>query len=109
MTAADMLPLLQAWHDAGRELHARVDQLSGIAGHVSDSPLGNAIWTVWNAYSEQLAHRIGDTGDWLAWWEDQTHMGAKPGEVHIRCRGRSVRIQVDSLARLAAIIVETRA
>jgi len=105
MTAAQMLPLLQAWKDRHAELSTQMDALAAPLGGTFDSPLFNAVWMTWDAYTDQLAHRLGDQGEWLQWFVSENDMGAKGLEVHSLTRSLKVR----TLRQLASLIVGNRA
>lgn len=105
MTAAQMLPLLQVWKDRHAELSAQMDALATPLGGTFDGPLFNAVWMTWDAYTDQLAHRLGDQGDWLQWFVSENDMGAKGLEVHSLTRSLKVR----TLRQLASLIVGNRA
>jgi len=100
LTAAQMLPLLQAWAERHAALSKQMDALAAIFGGTFEGPLFDAVWLTWDAYTEQLAHRIGDSSDWLQWYCAENDMGAKGMEVHSFTRS----IKVRTLRQLASII-----
>jgi hypothetical protein len=105
MTASQMLPLLQSWKDRHAELSAQMDALSVPLGGTFDGPLFNAVWMTWDAYTDQLAHRLGDEHDWLQWFVSENDMGRKGMEVHSLTRSLKVR----TLRQLASLIAGSRA
>ena len=104
MTPAQMLPLLQAWKARHAELHKQMQALASLTGNTYDTPFCTAIWETWNAYTATLARLIGDTGEWLAWFEDENDMGAKGLEVCSFTR----TIKVRTLRQLATVIAGSR-
>lgn len=104
MTAADMLPLLTQWAERHAALSKQMDALAGIFGGTFDGPLFDAVWLTWDAYTEQLAHRIGDQSDWLQWYCSENDMGAKGLQVYSFSRS----IKVRTLRQLATVIVGSR-
>ncbi len=103
MTAAEMLPLLQAWADRHAALSKRMGELAALVG-THDGPLGHAVWDAWRGYTVMLAHRVGDQRDWLDWYCEENDMGRKRLEVQIGQR----RFKVRTLAQLARAIEGSR-
>lgn len=101
-TVAQILPLLQAWAEHHAALSAQMDALAKPLGTI-DGPLFDAVWRMWDAYTDQLAHRIGDTGDWLQWYCHDNAMGAKGLEVSSYTR----TIKVRTLRQLARVILDS--
>lgn len=104
MNVTDMLPLLQQWSERHAALSKQMDALSNIFGGTFDGPLFDAVWLTWEAYTDQLAHRIGDTADWLHWYCGDNAMGTKGLEVSSYSR----KIKVRTLRQLATVIVGSR-
>ncbi len=102
MTAADMLPLLKAWAERHAALHAQMDALAAPFGGSIDGPLFDAVWQVWDGYTEALAREIGDHEGWLAWFHDENDMGRKAMDVEtvggMKCKVRGIK----QLARIIA-------
>ena len=105
MTATDMMPLLQQWAERHAALSKQMEALAAPLGGTFDGPLFDAVWLTWDAYTEQLAHRIGDTADWLQWYCNDNAMGRKGLEVSSFTR----TIKVRTLRQLAAVIVGSHA
>lgn len=74
------------------------------AKHVALVPLFDAVWLTWDAYTERLAHRIGDDADRLQWYCGDNDMGAKGLEAHSLTRS----IKVRTLRQLAGVIAGSR-
>lgn len=100
MTAAEMLPLLQAWAKRHAELSAPMDHLAAIFGGTFDGPLFDAVWGTWNDYTRTLSRLIGDENDWLQWFEAENDMGRKGLEASSFTR----TIKVRTLRQLATVI-----
>lgn len=104
LTAAQMLPLLKEWAERHAALSTQMDALAKPLGGMPDGPLFDAVWLTWEAYTDQLAHRIGDDGEWLHWFCGDNDMGRKGLEVSSFSRTMKVR----TLRQLAAVIVGSR-
>ena len=104
MTAAEMMPLLKVWAERHAALSKQMDALAGIFGGTFDGPLFDAVWLTWDAYTDQLAQRIGDDANWLQWYCGDNDMGAKGLEGSSFTR----TIKVRTLRQLATVIVGSR-
>ena len=101
MTAEQMLPLLREWHERHAELHRQLDALVAVTGGC-DGPLFDAVYHVWNGYTEQLSERFGDADHhWLTWYSLENEMGARKMQA-----GYGNRIKrIKSLEDLAWLLV----
>jgi hypothetical protein len=104
MTAAEMLPLLKQWAERHAALSKQMDALAAIFGGAFEGPLFDAVWLTWDAYTEQLSHRIGDDHEWLQWYCGDNDMGAKG----LTARSWTQEIDVRTLRQLARVIVGSR-
>lgn len=80
-----------------------MEALAKPLGGTFDGPLFDAVWLTWDAYTDQLAHRIGDTSDWLQWYCSENDMGRKGLAVSSYTR----TIKVRTLRQLARVILES--
>lgn len=103
-TAAEMLPLLTAWQDSQRNLHARMTELADLTGGC-DGPLFDAVWDVANQYTLTLAIMLRDDSDWLTWYADENDYGRKGHEIQ-SIGGRKMRVR--TVRQLAKLIEEGR-
>ncbi len=106
MTAAEMLPLLKTWAERHAALSAQMGALAAICGGTFDGPLFDAVWLTWDAYTEQLAHRIGDTADWLQWYCSENDMGRKGLRVIWDAGTKGIKVR--TLRHLATVITVAR-
>lgn len=104
MTAAQMLPLLQDWQRHHADLSAQMGALGAVTGGTVGGPLFDAVWYLWDGYTAQLAHRIGDTSDWLQWYCAENDMGRNGLEVTSWTR----TVKVRTLRQLARVIADGR-
>ncbi len=104
LSVAEMLPMLQAWAKRHAALSKQMEALAAIFGGTFEGPLYDAVWLTWDAYTEQLAHRIGDTSDCLQWYCNDNAMDAKAMEVSSLSR----TIKVRTLRQLATVIDGSR-
>ena len=106
MTAAEMLPLLQAWAKRHAELSAPMDQLAAVFGGSFDGPLFDAVWGAWHEYTGTLSLLIGDEQSWLHWYEHENAMGRKG--LRVTWYAGQPGFKVRNLRHLARVIVECR-
>lgn len=91
---------LQAWAARHRALQAQCAALHAITGAAPDCALLQPVYSVWGAYTVAVSELIGDTSEWLQWYEEECDMGRSPKEVrHIEGKSITVRTLRD-LARV---------
>jgi len=98
-----MLPHLERWAAHKAELEKQLDALHQVTGGGVEAPLPDAIWRLWDTYTDAVAKLVGDTTEWLNWFSMENDMGAKGLEVH-SLGGRSKKIR--TLRDLAAVIAD---
>lgn len=77
MTTAEKLKLLQLWECHSRSLDSAWDSLSSLTGADLESPLGKAVYFVFDDYTKAVAQLLGDQGGWLQWWLYENDRGTK--------------------------------
>ena len=103
MSETKILSILAAWQIAMRDCEERMDQLAEIAGPVVESPLGDAVYGLMVAYTNQVADQIGWCDDTLlAWWMEK-NFGERPMQIGF-C-GDTMR-SISTIDELAAFISE---
>lgn len=75
MTTDEKLALLQEWGRLYSDLDEQWQALSALTGATTDSPLGDAVWLLWDAYTRQVGERLGGAYEWLSWYELENGMG----------------------------------
>jgi hypothetical protein len=78
MTTKERYNLLVKWqeqYEVCEKANGLLDQL--LRDFETDSPLGAAIWTTFDQYTDTLAAMIGDDGSWLSWFCWDNGMGKK--------------------------------
>ena len=60
MTPDEKLALLREWKQRYDDLDKQWGALAILTGGLTDSPLGDAVWLLWDAYTKQIAERVGD-------------------------------------------------
>jgi len=74
MTHDERLQLLQTWNEKGEALEKSSDDLCTMfdVGSLDRTPILAAAWTLWGAYTEVVAVRVGaecpGMDNWCAWW-----------------------------------------
>lgn len=98
-----ILPHLEKWAAHKVELDRQFEALRALMGCGVEAPLPDAVWRLWDSYTDAVSQVVGDTDDWLAWFSMENAMGAKGLEVH-SLGGRSKKIR--TLRDLAAVICD---
>jgi hypothetical protein len=71
------LALLTAWkarHDALTKL---MDSITTVLGLEVESPLREAMWGTFDDYTKTLASLLGDTSEWMSWYQSENEMGTR--------------------------------
>jgi hypothetical protein len=71
----DMLPKLEAWRIAMREMDKQYDALYALLGCQSDWPLTDAILKLQTVATDSTAAAVGDAGGWLDYYWLECNMG----------------------------------
>ena len=103
LTAADILPHLTKWQARYEALRTQMEALAAPFGGTLDGPLFDAVWRLWDAYTEEIGSRLGDAQFWLTWYCDENEMGKRGHEVQ-SIGGRTMRVR--TLRQLARLIEE---
>lgn len=94
---------LKKWAGNQRALHASYAAMKALTGSESDSLLWNPVFNLWDAYTDLVSADVGDSDEWLRWYELECGMGKQPKEVQsLFGRTRTVR----TLRDLAAVICD---
>jgi hypothetical protein len=72
------------------ELTARLNEFSKLTLSPCDSPLQNAAWQMFDAYTEMTAKHVGDEGEWLSWFIWINECGQNELEVWVGKRTRRI-------------------
>ena len=83
MTKDEAFGFLQRWQDSYNNLEAAYEPLTKAFGATYEGELPDAVWGMFDAYTELLAGILGDTQDWLQWYCFETEMGKKNMRVFI--------------------------
>lgn len=104
-TQQEILATLLAWQMAMVECSNKMDRLRALVGDLTESPFGDAINGLMDAYTESVAVQIGWDGNALtAWWLDHD-FGAKPMQIGLK--DEPLR-RVSNLDELAFIVDDLR-
>lgn len=76
MTNEHKIAELEQWKTIVEQLSVECDKLTDILQVAPESPLLNAIWRMDDAYTNEVATRLG-LGDWLSWYRYDNDMGRK--------------------------------
>lgn len=102
----DMLPKLEAWRIAMREMDKQYDALYALLGCKPEWPLTDAILKLQTVATDSTAAAVGDAGGWLDYYWLECNMGKG------MCSGRHGRATIGgkeypirTLKQLARVIV----
>ena len=97
MTTAEKLSRLQEWRHHLLMLESAWDKLESAVGADHDSPLGNAVWLAFDAYTQAIGREIGDVGGWMSWHWLENKLGARGHEAGNRHVMRPIKTLDDLL------------
>lgn len=88
------------WAAHQEALTTQYEALQALTGADCESPLLTAVFAVWAAYTVAVSEIVGDTNEWLQWYEYECQMGANPMDVKIGDK----TIKVRTIRQLATVI-----
>ena len=101
MDAEQITKRLKCWKRRHAELMDVYDAMGQLTGADRYSTLFAPIFDIWTAYTGALSELIGDTAEWLQWYEIECDMGRAPMMVVLR-DGREIKVK--TLRQLATLI-----
>ena len=104
MNDDNILPLLQRWADTITTLEAAMAALREAVGGSSDSKFADAVYRTADLAADMVSLQVGDTGDWLSWFQYDNLMG----ERGLAAGYGENPVPVRTLEDLAALIAEGR-
>ena len=105
MTAAEMRPILEAWHASITQADSDIETYLDPLKLTPESPLYQIVWNLQEALTTATSLAVGDVDHWLEWYRAENGMGAKKHEA--APPGGKMR-KVRNLRDLARIIGEPR-
>lgn len=69
---------LEAWKQRHDALYTQLDALMSVLMADPGSPLLDAIYRVADADTKLVSELVGDTDEWLVWFEHECDLGRKP-------------------------------
>lgn len=100
---------IAAWQARMQELEKQYGTILDTVGGGYDSPLGDAIAKVMDAYTDAVALSVGDDDEWLHYYRYDCEWGNSPQTVTIGDPENPRRsYKLDSQRILALIISETK-
>lgn len=76
-TKPQALDMLTEWSIQHKRLSNLDAQLKTIFGRAAEGEHFDAVWRMFDAYTDALSLALGDTDDWLIWYFMENDMGAK--------------------------------
>jgi hypothetical protein len=101
MTTPEIIARLEAWATLQKAIAEQYEALQRLTDAGPECALMKPIWKLWAAYTRAVSEQIGDTNEWLQWYELECDMGRKPMEVH-SLGGKVVKVR--TLRQLARVI-----
>lgn len=95
MTRTQTELALTRWLETYQKLTEQVDAFAKITDSPPDSPLQNAIYKTFDAYTDALSELVGDQGGWLSWFIYDNDAGKKAHFVVIDKKRRHIRTVKD--------------
>lgn len=71
------LTLLGNWQAHHAALEKMLDGITASIGLDINGPMFATVWALFDAYTGALAAEVGDSGNWLEWFQSENGMGAK--------------------------------
>lgn len=105
MSVDSVIAQLDAWKQRHDDLYTQIDALMSVVTADPGSPLMTAIYRVADADTKLVAQAVGDTDEWLLWFEHECELGMKPMEAS--CPGGKL-CTVKTVKQLAALIKACR-
>lgn len=97
----EVLCALIDWAELGKALKARYEEFYRLTGASVESPMWAPVFRLWEAHTEAVAKAVGDTEEWLSWYDLENEMGAK--KLIVRAPNEEAR-EVCNLEDLAWVI-----
>lgn len=70
--------LLDDWQEEHDAIERVMTDIEAVFGLDPGCPLNNAVWSLFEAYTETLAVEIGDMGGWMLYYWRECRMGKQP-------------------------------
>ena len=77
MSREEKLARLNRWVEDHNRMEAQMEALDSVVGPMVESPLFEAVWDMFDSYTEAVAANVGDTQKWLDWYLWENDMGKK--------------------------------
>lgn len=78
MAFSEIVTRLEAWAARQRRLQTQMDRLQALTGAMPDCELLKPVYELWSAYTVAVSEAVGDTNEWLSWFELECQMGRTP-------------------------------
>ena len=77
MTKEEKLDRLNRWVEDHNRMEAQMEALASVVGPMVESPLFEAVWAMFDSYTDAVSANIGDGQKWLDWYVWDNDMGKK--------------------------------
>jgi len=99
----DILSMLQIWQSTYKNVNGALENLNAVTGGRPDGPIYEAFDSMFVEYTAALSELVGDQGEWLHWFANDTKFG-KATSCHARFNG--IDFVVTSVEALTDLILE---
>lgn len=101
MDIKEIVRRLEPWKARHAAFHAQLNAFRKLTNADHDSELMRPVMDIWIAYTAAVSEIVGDTNEWLQWYECECQMGDRPLKVSFD----DVAINVKTLRQLARVIL----
>ena len=102
MSREEKLARLNRWVEDHNRMEAQMEALASVVGPMVESPLFEAVWAMFDSYTDAVSANIGDGQKWLDWYLWENDMGKK--WLKVRTGPDTEPIIVDSTEKLLCVI-----
>lgn len=107
MTRDEKLEWLDRWASGYQVFQAKVDNIEAVFGPLRECTFFDAIWNVFQAYTDAVSVIVGDEEGWLDWYACENDMGASG--LKARIGPDTEPVIIDSTEKLLRVVMNGKA
>ena len=77
MTREEKLARINRWVKDHQSLDKQINALEAVVGPLLEGPLFEAVWGMFDSYTDAVSMSVGDRQKWLYWYAWENDMGKK--------------------------------
>ena len=77
MSREEKLARLNRWVEDHNRMESQMEALASVVGPMVESPLFEAVWAMFDSYTDAVSMSVGDRQKWLYWYAWENDMGKK--------------------------------